>query len=832
MKKVTIAYKDYTSNYSLEQQSLAQEAHLLFAENNYKEPQNWFKANALCKLALTNDYTDEVFFQLYEQINENSNREYCSFYLNQSDYAQWFQTVKETHELFAAKGYTKSHSFLHEMFMNARYEFKNEQIATDYLQQGLTVGDNTSKAFVGYNTYYGNLGFTEDKVEGLRLIEESYAKDNHVGQLFALNIEFNACASAEEGWQVLEKYKNFLDEEKNGLYIKAEYYLREDQDQKAADILLEDIARGSGYCNYLMGMLINNTRFQALGYTKEEGVAYLEHGFACGIAYAGFVLGYYYLYPVDGGEPQFEQAIEVLEKAALYSSNEALLELAVLYLYHENYKDIETAMRYLDRAITTDFARAMNEKAVALLEHPDVEQNPQEAQDLLQRATELGDDYAPYRLGLMYQYDEIEVKNASELVIHYFELAAERNNKLGIEAAGRFYRYQEQPEIEKAISFYNKGIEHHDSNYCKVEMAMLLENGFGVEQDVEKAKQLYEEALTNNYSYAAIRLGYMHEDGVLGKPDFNLARQYFSIASEAQMPEGVYQLARLYRYGIGGEENHELSFQLFEQALELGFSDANVDLALAYEEGSGVANQPEKAMEYMLKAAELGYGFAQYKVGCYYLYAYGTTKDLELAKYWLEHAIENQSVQAMLTLGDYYLYGYEEDQPYEKCFPYYEQAAEFGGVSEGIGVCYQFGIGVEQSDEKAFQFYKKAIENNYDAAFFRLGICYFYGIGTTKNNQEALQYLRVAADRGNMEASAYTGVLLMEANEWEEGVAYLEEAAQQGFDMAQYELGNCYLKGEGVPQNDEMAMQWYQQAAENGNEDAQRIVGGPRKRRR
>ncbi|WP_230848042.1 tetratricopeptide repeat protein [Myroides odoratus] len=70
------------------------------------------------------------------------------------------------------------------------------------------------------------------------------------------------------------------------------------------------------------------------------------------------------------------------------------------------------------------------------------------------------------------------------------------------------------------------------------------------------------------------------------------------------------------------------------------------------------------------------------------------------------------------------------------------------------------------------------------------------------------------------------------AQELAEGIAYLEQAANAGYDSAQYELGNCYLKGEGVEQNDELALHWYQQAAENGNEDAQKIIGGPRKRRR
>lgn len=832
MNNSSVIYQNYNSTFSAERQELIQIAQTIFTANDYNLPENWFRANSLCFVALTNDFDHEVFFQLYEQINEKSHREFSSFTLSTTDYAKWFADVKAMHKLFIDKGYYKAYSFLHEMYLNARFGFKDEQKAVQYLKQGEKQQDATAISFVGYNTYYGNFGFIEDKTKGLEMIESSYLENNHIGKLFALNIEFNACTSEQEGRQVIEKYADFFEQEKRGLYIKAEYYLREKQEAKAAEALLEGIAHGCGYSNYLMGMLIANGRFKELNFSKETGIAYLEYGFACGIAYSGFVLGYYYLYPADDSAPDFLAAIPILEKAALYGSNEALLELAVLYLYHADYQNISTAIDYLDRAIKANFTKAMNEKAIALLEHPSILQNVLEAKELLEKATKLNDDYAPYRLGLAYLYEEIEVESNNELAIHYFEIAADRGNGHGVEAAGRYYRYKQEPEIEKALEYYRKGIDQFQSNYCKVELAMLLENGFGVEKDVQTAKNIYKDALQSNYPYAALRLGYMYEEGILGERNYEAAKEYFAIAAEADLPEGVYQLARFYRYGIGGAENHQTSFELFEKALQLGYTDANVDLALAYEEGTGVIQQPEKAFDYMTKAAELGYGFAQYKVGCYYLYDYGIQKDLQQAKNWLEQAVENQSVLAMLTLGDYYLYGYEQDEPYEKCFPYYQAAEELGGISEGIGVCYQFGIGTEQNEEKAFQYYQKAIENNYDAAYFRVGICYFYGIGTQKNTDEALEHLRIAADRGNMEASAYTGVLLMEKNEWELGIPYLEEAAHQGFDMAQYELGNCYLKGEGVQQSDDTALYWYQQAAENGNEDAQRIVGGPRKRRR
>ncbi|WP_255492323.1 tetratricopeptide repeat protein [Myroides sp. NP-2] len=837
MGEFNVKYLSYISEFANGQESLSGAAQAYLATNDYSDPVDWFKAHALCMLALQTGKEGAVFQELYEQINEESNRERSSFYLNDKDYALWFDDVVLLNQLFIDKGYAKAYTFMHELYMNARYGFKDDEKAAAYLKQGFETGDLTAKAFMGYNVYYGNLGFEQDVAKGLELIHSSYGPGNRVGPLFALNIEFRACESPEEGKAVLDKFHDLIHLEKRGLYVLADYYLREGQDEKAVETFLEGIQHNSGYCNYMMGLMICNTRFAPLGYEIEQGFPYLQVGFEHGIAYAGFVQGYYYLYPADQSEPQFEKAIQSLEKAALYGSNEALLELAILYLYHNDYKNIEQGLAYLDRAIEAKSTRAMNEKAVALLEHQEIARDVEGAQALLRQAMELGDDYAPYRLGYGYQFGEFGSEEEYNKCIEYYEIAAERNSGLGIEYAGRYYRYHENPELDKAIAYYEKGIELYNSNYCKVELAMMLERGFGLEENPAKAEQYYLEAIENNYPYAAVRLGYMYEDGLLGEADLEKARSYFEMAAHADFAEGIYQFARCNRYGIGGPENRELAFELFEKALEYGYQDANVDLALAYEEGmGGRAESPEKAVEYMTAGAEIGFSYAQYKLGTYYLYAYGIEKDLDLAKYWLEKANENGSALAMLTLGDYYLYGYEEDQPYDLAFPYYEAAEQRGYVSEGLGICYQFAIGVERDEKKAFHFYKMAVERGYDAAYFRMGMCYYYAIGTEKDYVEAMYYLREVADRGNMEAAAYVGVMLVKgegvAQEAVEGVSYLEKAANNGYEMAQYELGNCYLKGEGVEQNDELALHWYQQAAENGNEDAQKIVGGPRKRRR
>ena len=50
-------------------------------------------------------------------------------------------------------------------------------------------------------------------------------------------------------------------------------------------------------------------------------------------------------------------------------------------------------------------------------------------------------------------------------------------------------------------------------------------------------------------------------------------------------------------------------------------------------------------------------------------------------------------------------------------------------------------------------------------------------------------------------------------------------AAEQGIAQAQFNLGNMYAQGKGVPRNDVEAVRWYRMAAEQGYADAQLNLG-------
>ncbi|MVX35505.1 tetratricopeptide repeat protein [Myroides sp. LoEW2-1] len=842
MGTFNVEYLNYVSQIANDSMSLTEHAEEFINKNDYSDPHTWYKAHAVCMLAEQIGKDNDTIVRLYDQLFEESNCIHSAMRLNDADYALWFDDVKELNRLFIDKGYARAYGYQYELFERGRYGFKDTEFCKELLDKGTAAGDDYCQIYMGNCKYYGLFGYEENKEEGYRLIKEIVDKTgSDLSKIFLLNLESRASESAEEMWAVIQKNDELINGKKKAMYVLADYYLREGEDKKAMDTLSEGIANDSPFCNYLMGLLTVNGRFAEHGQTEEQGRQYLATAFDYGVIYAGFIQGYYYLYPVNGGDNDFEKAIPQLEFAAKYNSPEALLELAMLYLYHNDYKDIEKGISYLDRAISEDFVKALAEKAYVLLDYDQVERNVEEGKRLLELAMEKGNDYAPYRLGLGYQNAEFEEESDYEKALYLYELAAERGNLSGIEMAGRYNRYGYTGEAypEKALAYYRRGVEEFGSDYCRVELAMMLTNGEGTEANAAEAEKLYLEALDNGYIYAAMRLGLIYEDGYLGEAYPEKAREYYAIAADGDNPvaESVYHLGRCYRYGIGGEEDHAKAFELFEKALELGFMDSNVDMALAYEEGTcGKEANPEKAIEYMTAAAEAGIGYAQYKLGCYYTYGYGMDVNLAEGKKWLMAAVDNGSPLAMLTMGDYYLYGYEEGEAYDPAFEFYKVAEERGYISEGLGICYQFGIGTEKDEKMAFNCYKMAAERGYDSAIYRLGQAYYFGIGTDKDRVEAFHYLKQVADRGNMDAAGYIGIMLVKGDgaevDQEYGVSYLIQAAEADNDYAQYELGNCYLKGEGVEQSDDLAMEWYSKAAENGNEDAQKIIGGPRKRRR
>lgn len=69
------------------------------------------------------------------------------------------------------------------------------------------------------------------------------------------------------------------------------------------------------------------------------------------------------------------------------------------------------------------------------------------------------------------------------------------------------------------------------------------------------------------------------------------------------------------------------------------------------------------------------------------------------------------------------------------------------------------------------------------------------------------------------------GKALYDAKKYAEAVPKLRAAAEKGHKKAQYRLGKCYDKGNGVEEDDQLAFQWYSKSAAQGYHKGQYELG-------
>ena len=820
--------------------AIEQKADVYFDKDNYADPMEWMDALALCDVALTNNKVTDIVLKLYHQIYGRSWNKHSSMRFDAADYDFWFKLCENINNRFIEMGHTCAYVEQADLYVTSRKGYRDYSKAKDCFQKGMDAGDAVAFGDYGYGMYYGMPGYGEaNEEEGLRLIEKSKEMGYDLADLLLLHIEFSRNEDNDSLLEYIQNYMSKASDKRKAHYILSDYYTKKVNDpEKAIEAMKKGCELNEHYCQYLYGMAILNNRVE--GVDKKEGIRLLEEAYDYYIVYAGNFLGQYYYYANDENT-SVEKAIEWHEKSVLYYNYGSIYELAIIYLYNDKARDHEKAMFYLDMAIAEGNPKAMSEKAYLLIEYFEPEkQDPQEAKRLFEQAMELGDDYAPYRLGRAYEAREFGDEEPDYAkILELYELAAERGNVYGMEMAGHYYRLnyvsEDESNAAKAIEYFNRAIARN-SNYSRVELALCYEDGLGLEQDYKKAFELYCEAAEQGYTYAGVKMGYYFEDALGVEEDYTKAFECFQKAAEAGSAEGMYNVGRFYKYAVGIPENPELAIEYFQKGADAGDNQAKIELALIYERSyGGVEFDAQKAMDYMTEAAERGYSYAQYKVGYYYYYGLLET-DEEKGLEWFRKSYERGYPYAALMLGDYYLYNHGGEAEYEKAFDYYKFAESKNCISEGLGVCYEYGLGVEENETEAFKYYNLSAEQGYTAAKYRLGLCHKYGTGTTENPAEAYNWFSQAVEDEHSRAQYEAAMMLLEGSgvekDEEKAVQLLMAVAEDDLADAQFELGNCYLTGKGVAEDDVQAMVWFQKAADNGHEQAQKLTGKRERRKR
>ena len=362
-------------------------------------------------------------------------------------------------------------------------------------------------------------------------------------------------------------------------------------------------------------------RYPELGKPKELAFEIWEKAWHAGVWSAANFLGYNYQ---EEAWLDLPKAIEWLEKGMLYCELYSAYELALIYLYNDDYKNVERGLMCLERCVEGDYIEGIEGLANVYFNGDLVEEDMSRAKQLLEKALELGSGNAAYRLGWMYERGFLSEEPDYVKAMEYYEKAAELDNVDGYCRAALYLAngYSGVTDAVKSREYYEKAAGM-GSCFALVELSFLYENGNGVERSYEKAFELCEKAAQEGYPYAMFRVGLYLEKAVLGEAKPEEAFAWYTKAAMADENEGIFALGRCYKQGIGTEEDWDKALEWFGKGAEKNESRCLTELGLAYENGNGVEENPQKAVEYMTRAAEQDYGYAQFKMGDYYFFGCG-----------------------------------------------------------------------------------------------------------------------------------------------------------------------------------------------------------------
>src|ERR1035441_7477378 len=270
-----------------------------------------------------------------------------------------------------------------------------------------------------------------------------------------------------------------------------------------------------------------------------------------------------------------------------------------------------------------------------------------------------------------------------------------------------------------------------------------------------------------------------------------------------------------------------------------------------YRVGSGVVRDEGKAAELYRKAADMGNAEAQTRFGEALFDGRGVARYPAGSRAWLEKAARQGNARAECDLGVMLTSGLDIAQDRANGLRYLQAAARLGDgyADDYLGQLAESGSTGDPSSSEAYMHYLKASEMGSAWGAYNVARMHERGIGVYKNPSEALRwYMKVASMLGpalldqwsdlRSEAGAITGANFQigdmyadgngvpkdtsEAERWyQRGVDMASAGARAGWLTADVYLANASLQSKGVPLDYGEAMHWMKDAAESGNRQAQ-----------
>lgn len=353
-----------------------------------------------------------------------------------------------------------------------------------------------------------------------------------------------------------------------------------------------------------------------------------------------------------------------------------------------------------------------------------------------------------------------------------------------------------------------------------IEAKLLVAQGYEKEGKYKEAFRWYLEMAENEHSASQVKVADFYFKGLGVRQNYSKSLYWHLKALEYKEVESLSKAAYIYKEGLAGEVNLEKAFSLYKEAANLNDVDAKYNLGVMCKNGSGVE------------------------------------KDITQAVHWFNEASNQGHLAAKVNLGYCYCNGLGVAVDESKGIELYKEAAEKGNVTAlfNLGMCYKSGYGVEKDLEKSIECFQNAGKEGHGRAFYELGIIYEEELEFKRNIGFAVDCYQRAINNGYLQASSKLAQIYFERGEskkawlwldkgienqevlftigkyyydgkyveqnYSKAVRYFSNSAKQGFPLAQYYMGLCFLYGQGLEADEERAIECLKIAVENKNIEA------------
>jgi TPR repeat protein len=251
------------------------------------------------------------------------------------------------------------------------------------------------------------------------------------------------------------------------------------------------------------------------------------------------------------------------------------------------------------------------------------------------------------------------------------------------------------------------------------------------------------------------------------------------------------QLARAYYNGIGRIADKSKAFSLWKKTADMGDAEGLYYMGVFYGTGDVVSQDCTISIQYLQKSADLGYADALYQLGVYKMHGFGCQVNWKEALKFCEAAANKGCADAANEAG--YIYDRGEH-------------------------------GVKKDDEKAFEWFLKAAELNHTEAIRYVIRAYHDGIVEDEDGEEYLYWVEKGFELDIPEVYLQVGFYLFQDKEYESAFPALAAASEKGLIVANHILALMLIKGLGVEQDVDEAIDYLTQGAYEGDESCLNLL--------